>query len=165
MNFKQFLENGPGIELRPGATKIYGSMTSNPNGPGNTVGTHNDGNRTGSAGSFLSTAWTGSESATEKPFVLPGIDLVKMPDLDSVRLPNMQSIKDNSKIEFIVGDRPRPGAQPKNPIEITLSNGRKILMTKSEFDRAGGDSKIKENAKLTWILQPKGKFYQVQKVT
>lgn len=140
-------------------------MTSNPNGPGNTIGIHNDGNRTGSSGSFLSTAWTGSESGTEKPFTLPGIDLVKMPDLDSINLPNVELIKDDSKIESIVGDKPRPGKPPKDPIKITLSNGRNILMTKYEFDRAGGSSKIIENAKLTWILQPKGKFYQVQKVT
>ena len=93
MTFKQFLEHNP--------QKIYGSMTSNPNGPSNTVGVHNDGNTKGDTGAFVSTAWSGSESNTEKPFVLPGVDLVK----------------DNSPIEFVNGDIPRPNHPPKNPID------------------------------------------------
>lgn len=145
MNFKQFLEHNP--------LKIYGSFTTNPNGPGNTVGTHNDGN----SGAFLSTSWSGSESGTMSPFTLPGIDLVK--------IKNIESIKDNSKIESVDGDLPRPGKQPKNPIKITLENGRKIFMTFDEFNRAGGGKRIKKGASLVWTLFPKGDFYQVQNIT
>jgi hypothetical protein len=153
MNFRKFLEHNP--------LKIYGSFTSNPEGPGNTVGKHNDGN----SGYFASTAWTGSESNTDKPFVLPGVDLVKMPDIDSIKLGDVNYLKDDSPIEIVKGDEPRPGYPPKNPIEIILKSGRRIFMTFDEFKRAGGKEKIKKNNKLTWTLMPKGKFYQVQSIT
>lgn len=136
MNFRQFLEHNP--------LKIYGSFTSNPNGPSNTVGRHNDGNTNGDNGSFVSTAWSGSESNTEKPFVLPGIDLVKFPDIDSIKLPNVSPIKDESPIRSIEGHKPMPGKQPKNPIKIILSSGREILMSFDEFNRAGGSGRIKK---------------------
>jgi len=141
MTFKQFLEHNP--------QKIYGSMTSNPNGPSNTVGVHNDGNTKGNTGTFVSTAWSGSESNTEKPFVLPGVDLVK----------------DDSPIKFVNGDVPRPNYPPKNPIEITLKSGRSIFMTWDEFRRGGGSEKIAKNKKVKWTLQPRDNFYQVQKLS
>lgn len=156
MNFRKFLEHNP--------LKIYGSFTSNPNGPSNTTGVHNDGNANGASGYFASSDWTGSESGTQGPFSMPSIDLVKMPNLDSIKLGGANYIKDDSPIESIKGDEPKPGELPKNPIEIMLKNGRTIFMTFDEFNRAGGKERIKINNKLTWILQPKGKFYQVQSI-
>lgn len=157
MNFRQFLEHNP--------LKIYGSLTSNPNGPSNTIGNHNDGNRTGSTGSFVSSGWSGSEGGTDKPFTLPSIDLIKMPDIDSIKLANVNYIRDDSPIESIKGHEPKPGSPPKDPIEITLKNGRIIFMTFDEFKRAGGKEKIKERNKLIWLLQPNGNLYKVKSVS
>lgn len=131
-------------------------MTANPEGPSNTVGKHNDGNASGQSGYFVSTAWSGSESNTESPFVLPSTDLIK------IKYP--VPIKDNSTIEFVSGDKPRPGNPPKDPIKITLNNGRTISMTWDEFKRAGGSSRIAKGKNLVWTLFPKGEFYQVQSI-
>lgn len=156
MNFRQFLEHNP--------LKIYGSLTSNPNGPSNTTGFHNDGNRDGSTRSFVSSAWSGSEYGTEKPLILPSIDLIKMPDINSIKLIDAAPIKDNSRIEIVKGDEPRPGSLPKNPIEIILQSGRKIFMTFDEFKRAGGANIIKKGKNPIWTLVPKRDFYQVKSI-
>lgn len=156
MNFRQFLEHNP--------LKIYGSLTSNPNGPSNTAGVHNDGNRSGGNGSFVSSDWSGSEYGTEKPFTMPSIDLIKMPDLNSIKFRNINCLKDDSPIQSVKGAEPVAGSPPKNPIEITLENGRKIFMTFDEFKRAGGTDKIKKSNKLIWTLQPKGNLYQVKSI-
>jgi hypothetical protein len=145
MNFRQFIEHNP--------LKIYGSMTSNPNGPGNTVGVHNDGNRDGNTGVFVSNNKPDIQSDSS-PALLPGVDLLKL----------INPVVDKSTIESVDGDMPRPGSRPTNPIKITLKNGRKILMTFDEFKRAGGSERIKKDENLIWTLRPNGEFYLVTSI-
>jgi hypothetical protein len=109
MDFRQFLEHNP--------FKIY-----SPAFTGNTVGTHNDGNRDGSMGAFLPTTGTGSENLG--PYGgLPGTD---------IQIPNVTT---DSTVQSIEGDKPRPGKKCKDPIWITMMDGTRFAVSWDSFKR------------------------------